>query len=84
MPGLSASELPPETLHAGNTVEYFSRAFVCGDTRGYRSVVVTQVDTDDNDFLISFDTQEVVPQDLLLKRVTDHLPWQPARRIGVS
>ncbi|KAG6952908.1 hypothetical protein JG687_00012722 [Phytophthora cactorum] len=38
MPGLSASELHPACLYAGDTVEYYSRAFVAGDPQGYRLI----------------------------------------------
>ncbi|RLN55050.1 hypothetical protein BBJ28_00004328 [Nothophytophthora sp. Chile5] len=72
MPGLSASELPPEALHAGDTVEYFSRAFVSGDPRGHRRAVVTRVDGDpDAEFPIAVDTCEPVPTDMMVKRVAD-------------
>ncbi|KAE9164541.1 hypothetical protein PF004_g29791, partial [Phytophthora fragariae] len=72
MPGLSASELPPEALHAGDAVEYYSRAFVCGDRRGYRRAVVTRVDGGaDVDFTITVNTEEVIPPDMMLKRVAD-------------
>jgi len=72
MTGLSASELPPEALHAGDSVEYFSRAFVSGDHRGHRRTVVSRVDGDaDADFPISVDTGEVVPKDMMIKRIKD-------------
>jgi hypothetical protein len=72
MTGLSASELPPEALHAGDSVEYFSRAFVSGDHRGHRRTVVSRVDGDaDADFPISVDTGEVVPKDMMIKRIKE-------------
>eukprot|EP00644_Phytophthora_capsici_P017042 jgi/Phyca11/130293/e_gw1.92.118.1 len=36
MPGLSAKQLPPEVLRAGDLIEYYSRRFVVGDPRGHR------------------------------------------------
>jgi hypothetical protein len=72
MTGLSASELPPEALHAGDSVEYFSRAFVSGDHRGHRRTVVSRVDGDANaDFPISVDTGEVVPKDMMIKQIKE-------------
>ncbi|EEY70185.1 uncharacterized protein PITG_18943 [Phytophthora infestans T30-4] len=43
MPGLSASELPPELL-PGDVIEYYSRHFVIDDPRGHRSAVVLSID----------------------------------------
>ncbi|ETL93102.1 hypothetical protein F442_08926 [Phytophthora nicotianae P10297] len=40
MPGLSASDLHPASLCAGDTIEYSSRIFVSGDPRGHHSSVV--------------------------------------------
>ncbi|ETL81966.1 hypothetical protein L917_17807, partial [Phytophthora nicotianae] len=48
MSGLSASELPPEALHAVDTVEYFYRAYVCATAEGIAapsSLVLTAVPT---------------------------------------
>ncbi|ETP49123.1 hypothetical protein F442_05267, partial [Phytophthora nicotianae P10297] len=74
MPGLSASELPPEALHAGDTIEYLSRAFVCGDHRGYRRAVVTCVDGgDDVDFPVTVSTEEPIPTDMMVKKVENCL-----------
>lgn len=36
MPGRSANELSPETQQAGDTLEYYCRAFVAGDPNGHR------------------------------------------------
>ncbi|OWZ09047.1 Set domain-containing hypothetical protein [Phytophthora megakarya] len=41
---LSASELPYEELRAGDTLQYFSKAFVCGDPRGHRMTGILVVD----------------------------------------
>lgn len=86
MPGLSASELPPEALHAGDTIEYFSRAFVCGDRRGFRRAVVICVDDgDDVDFPVTVSTEEPIPTNMMVKKVADCLgtPWHPSRQSGV-
>ncbi|ETL97877.1 hypothetical protein L917_04918 [Phytophthora nicotianae] len=87
MPGLSASELPPEALHAGDTIEYLSRAFVCGVHRGYRRAVVTAVDGgDDVDFPVTVSTEEPIPTDMMVKKVANCLgnPWHASRQSGRS
>eukprot|EP00644_Phytophthora_capsici_P008103 jgi/Phyca11/125892/e_gw1.60.72.1 len=72
MVGLSASDLRPQTLKAGETLEYYTRAFVCGDPRGQRIAVVTRVDTTpDVDYPISVDTEEPIPLDMMTKRLLD-------------
>ncbi|EGZ12930.1 hypothetical protein PHYSODRAFT_417505, partial [Phytophthora sojae] len=53
--------LPYEELHAGDTIEYFSRAFVCGDVRGHRVAVVHRIDTTDDEFPPRVDTAEPLP-----------------------
>jgi hypothetical protein len=72
MPGLSASQLPPATLFAGDTIEYFSRCFVWGRSECHRAAVVTRVDdSHDEDFPIGVDTGEVIPNDMMMKKVLD-------------
>ncbi|ETO63773.1 hypothetical protein F444_18592 [Phytophthora nicotianae P1976] len=72
MSGLSALELPPEALHAGDTVEYFYRAYVCGDRRGYRRAVVTRADGGaDVDFPVAVNTGEPISRGMMLKRMAD-------------
>ncbi|KAE9336527.1 hypothetical protein PF008_g12970 [Phytophthora fragariae] len=71
MPGLSASELSSQTLYPADTIEYFCRAFVWGDARGRRIAVVTSVDASAADFPIAVNTQEVIPPDMMMKRVAD-------------
>ncbi|KAG3129001.1 hypothetical protein PI124_g14847 [Phytophthora idaei] len=72
MPNLAASELPSETLHVGDQLEYYFRAFVSGDPNGHRVAIVTRVDDyKDVDFPISVDTGEVIPLDMMTKRVVD-------------
>ncbi|ETI30907.1 hypothetical protein F443_22031 [Phytophthora nicotianae P1569] len=72
MPGLSASELHPASLYAGDTIEYYSMAFVAGDPRGHRTSVVLRVDEDvQAEYPISVDTGEVIPRDLMVKLSID-------------
>ncbi|KAG6586842.1 Histone-lysine N-methyltransferase [Phytophthora cinnamomi] len=72
MVGISLAELPPEELHAGDTIAYFSWAFVCGDPRGYRESVVLSVDPrNDEDKPIQVDTDEVIPLTMKIKRLVD-------------
>ncbi|POM77459.1 Set domain containing hypothetical protein [Phytophthora palmivora] len=71
MPGLSAAELPEETLRAGDKIEYFSRAFVCGDKRGHRSAVVVRIDSQDDLYPVRLDTEELLPLDNLMRRTAD-------------
>ncbi|EGZ25591.1 hypothetical protein PHYSODRAFT_555346, partial [Phytophthora sojae] len=71
MVGLSASELQAETLFPGDTVEYFSMAFVAGDPRGHRVAKVLRIDRKDDEFPIRVDTQEMLPLTIMLKRKRD-------------
>ncbi|KAG6578033.1 uncharacterized protein IUM83_10399 [Phytophthora cinnamomi] len=71
MVGLSASELQAETLFPGDTVEYFSMAFVAGDPRGHRVSKVLRIDRKDDEFPIRVDTQEMLPLTMMLKRKRD-------------
>ncbi|KAJ8566615.1 hypothetical protein ON010_g6511 [Phytophthora cinnamomi] len=72
MVGVSLAELPPEELHAGDTIAYLSWAFVCGDPRGYReSVVLSVAPRNDEDKPIQVDTDEVVPLTMKIKRLVD-------------
>ncbi|ETP05816.1 hypothetical protein F441_17663, partial [Phytophthora nicotianae CJ01A1] len=72
MPGLAASDLPPETLHPGDTLEYFSNAFVFGDPRGRRVAVVTKVDARKGvDYPVTLDTGDVISLTMMTKRLAD-------------
>ncbi|CEG38894.1 uncharacterized protein PHALS_08940 [Plasmopara halstedii] len=71
MVGLSASELRTETLFPGDTIEYFSMAFVAGDPRGHRLSKVLHVDHLNDEFPIRVDTQEMLPLTIMLKRKRD-------------
>ncbi|OWZ03509.1 Set domain-containing hypothetical protein [Phytophthora megakarya] len=72
MVGLSASALAPETLRAGEQIEYYSRDFVAGDPRGLRSARVLQVDgARDAGFPVYVDTGELLPRNRMMRRITD-------------
>eukprot|EP00644_Phytophthora_capsici_P014071 jgi/Phyca11/539283/estExt2_Genewise1Plus.C_PHYCAscaffold_30197 len=71
MVGLSASELQAETLFPGDTIEYYSMAFVAGDKRGHRVSKVLRVNRKDDEFPIRVDTQEMLPLTIMLKRKLD-------------
>jgi hypothetical protein len=72
MPGLSASELPPAMLFPGDTIEYYSRCFVWGRKEGHRVAVVTRVDSSpEAELPIKVDTGEIIPKDMMMKRVLD-------------
>ncbi|EEY62507.1 uncharacterized protein PITG_14977 [Phytophthora infestans T30-4] len=71
MVGLSASELQAETLFPGDTVEYYSMAFVAGDPRGHRVSKVLRIDRQDDEFPIRVDTEEMLPLTIMLKRNRD-------------
>ncbi|OWY93459.1 hypothetical protein PHMEG_00037144 [Phytophthora megakarya] len=71
MVGHSASALQAETLSAGDRIEYFSRAFVCGDRRGHRSAVVVCVDAADYLYPIRLDTEELLPHENMMRKTED-------------
>ncbi|KAG4040864.1 hypothetical protein PC123_g23604 [Phytophthora cactorum] len=80
MPGLSTSELTLEALHAGETVEYYVRAFVSGDPKGHRVAVVTSVDNyQDLEYSVSVDTGDPIPLDTMTKQLDDRFgkPFTP-------
>uniref|UniRef100_A0AAV1U020 Uncharacterized protein n=1 Tax=Peronospora matthiolae TaxID=2874970 RepID=A0AAV1U020_9STRA len=92
MVGLSASELQAETLFPGDTIEYFSIAFVAGDPRGHRMAKVLRVDHNKNEFPIEVDTQELLPLTMMLKRkrdrkglaiASDDAKWRKLRTFGL-
>ncbi|KAG2788342.1 hypothetical protein PC116_g16453 [Phytophthora cactorum] len=61
MPGLSASGLPPEMLHPGDTLVHYCRAFVAGNPKGYHVALVVRVDaTEGIEFPIPVDTSDVM------------------------
>ncbi|ETP33036.1 hypothetical protein F442_18371, partial [Phytophthora nicotianae P10297] len=80
MPGLSAAELPPETLQPGETLEYYNLAFVSGHPRGHRVALVTRVDaTQGVEYPLTLDTGDVIPRHIMTKRVADRFgkPFAP-------
>eukprot|EP00644_Phytophthora_capsici_P003197 jgi/Phyca11/80767/gw1.7.964.1 len=72
MPGLSAKQLPPEVLRAGDLIEYYTRRFVAGDPRGHRVAVVQAIDDrPETPFPVKLDIKEPLPRDNLLRRHRD-------------
>ncbi|RAW37762.1 hypothetical protein PC110_g6006 [Phytophthora cactorum] len=72
MPGLSASELPPETLHPGDTLEYYCHAFVFGERNSHRVAIVTMVDaTEGAEYPVDVDTGDVITRAMMTKRLAD-------------
>lgn len=72
MVGLSADELPTETLHAGDTIQYTSPAYVAGDKRGNRVAKVLRVsDAAFATYPIRIATGELISRYSLIKRVSD-------------
>ncbi|KAF4145061.1 hypothetical protein GN958_ATG05768 [Phytophthora infestans] len=67
--GLSLEELPSEELCAGELIKYYSRRFMCGDSRGLRESVVLAVDdSPDNLLPVSLDTGEALPLSNFMRR----------------
>ncbi|OWY90858.1 Set domain-containing hypothetical protein [Phytophthora megakarya] len=79
MVGLNASELPYEEFCAGDTIEYFSYAFVCGDPRGYRMARILAVDQCDIEFPIEVET---IPLQMMLRRLRDYAGAQLSELAG--
>ncbi|ETN22150.1 hypothetical protein PPTG_02174 [Phytophthora nicotianae INRA-310] len=56
----SASELILASWYAGDTIDYYSRAFVVGDPRGHRTSVVLRIEEDAcAEYPINVDTSEI-------------------------
>ncbi|KAG3017730.1 hypothetical protein PC119_g10909 [Phytophthora cactorum] len=70
MPSLSASELSSEVLRAGEYIEYYTPLHVQGDRRGHRISRVLRIDGD-AEFLLSLDTDEILPVTWFVKRYAD-------------
>jgi hypothetical protein len=69
---LTAAELPSEALCAGDTLEYYSPAFVCGNPRGHRLGVVLRVAQQANvEFPVTVDTNEILTRTTLVRRTKD-------------
>ncbi|ETP49586.1 hypothetical protein F442_04906 [Phytophthora nicotianae P10297] len=72
MPGISALELYFARLYAGDTIEYYSMAFVSDDPRGYHTAVVLRVHEDvAADYPITVDMEELLPRDLMVRLLID-------------
>ncbi|RLN88064.1 hypothetical protein BBJ28_00003623 [Nothophytophthora sp. Chile5] len=72
MVGLSAAQLPPDTLHDGGSIVYYSLGFVFGDHRGYREAVVTKVDaTPGKAHPIAITTGELIQLTQMVMRTHD-------------
>jgi hypothetical protein len=70
MTPLAASQLPPEELRAGETIAYYSMAFVRSDPRGYRQGVVLKVDaTAGADRPVKVDNGDVLAPTQMVKRM---------------
>ncbi|KAF1314464.1 hypothetical protein FI667_g16650, partial [Globisporangium splendens] len=69
--GLSAQELSAETLYPGDTIEYFSMAFVNGDPRGHRVAKVLKVLKDEPEYPLRLESQELLPMTLMIRRKLD-------------
>ncbi|ETP21704.1 hypothetical protein F441_04835 [Phytophthora nicotianae CJ01A1] len=84
MPGISALELHPASLYAGDTIEYYSMAFVSDDPRGYHTAVVLRVHEDvAADYPITVDMEELLPRDLMVRLLIDRIGdrFKPANAI---
>jgi hypothetical protein len=70
---LSASQLQPEELRAGETIAYYSMAFVFGNPQGYREAVVVKVNTSPGaDKQLDLDSSDIIALTQILKRLVDH------------
>ncbi|KAG2981585.1 hypothetical protein PC118_g10527 [Phytophthora cactorum] len=65
-----ASELSSEVLRAGEYIEYYTPLHVQGDRRGHRISRVLRIDGD-AEFLLSLDTDEILPVTWFVKRYAD-------------
>lgn len=76
---LSAAELLPASISAGETIEYYSRMYPAGDKRGYRVEVVVLVDSSQEEFPVRVDTGELLHLDMLLRKMTPEGRYQKLR-----
>ncbi|KAE8878234.1 hypothetical protein PF003_g37777 [Phytophthora fragariae] len=72
MPGLIASDFALPSLHAGDTIEAYTQAFVSGDPRGRRVAVILRVsNAADDDYSIGIDNGELILLTIMIKRRID-------------
>jgi hypothetical protein len=71
MGGLSASELRPEELHAGEYIEYYSPRHGFGDPRDYRTARVIRVGQADDRYPLKLTTDELLSVYGMVKRFQD-------------
>lgn len=62
---------PSQTLHAGDTIEAFTQAYVSGDPRGRRVAVILRVSNAADDYSIGIDNGELIPLTIMIKRRID-------------
>ncbi|KAG4053145.1 hypothetical protein PC123_g11707 [Phytophthora cactorum] len=67
---VAPSELSSEVLRAGEYIEYYTPLHVQGDRRGHRISRVLRIDGD-AEFLLSLDTDEILPVTWFVKRYAD-------------
>ncbi|KAG3205266.1 hypothetical protein PC128_g1503 [Phytophthora cactorum] len=62
----------PETLHPGDTLEYYCHAFVFGERNSHRVAIVTMVDaTEGAEYPVDVDTGDVITRAMMTKRLAD-------------
>ncbi|KAE9354571.1 hypothetical protein PF008_g4466 [Phytophthora fragariae] len=71
MVGVSAKQLRYEGLRPGDSVEYYSFAFVAGDPRDHRLTTVISGDATNLKYPIQVATEEPIPTEMMVKRITD-------------
>ncbi|GMF67402.1 unnamed protein product [Phytophthora fragariaefolia] len=94
MPGLSAAKIPSETLYAGDVLEYYSMAFVCGDARDHRVATILSVDdTEGEPYPVTVETGEMIPLTNMVERhadrfgnrfKTEYAKWRTLRTFHLS
>ncbi|ETI48529.1 hypothetical protein L914_07168 [Phytophthora nicotianae] len=71
MVGLSAAQLPPMKLYAGDTIAYHTQMYVAGDPRGYRTAIVMHVDDSPGEAYtpIYVSTDAMIPPTMMVNKV---------------
>ncbi|TMW65810.1 hypothetical protein Poli38472_003575 [Pythium oligandrum] len=65
---LTKADLGHEKLFPGDTIEYYSMAFVFGDPRGHHTAKVLSVTSENVEYPLRLDTQEILPVTQMIKR----------------